>query len=94
MAANEPIRVGALLGRHVRDAAGRDIGRITDLETQRDGYGRERVVAAMVSAGLWGRLFGYGREEVDGPWLLEVAAARLLRRHNRRVPWEELRLDG
>jgi hypothetical protein len=92
--ATEPVRVGALLGRRVRDAAGRDVGRITDLETRRDGYGRERVVAAMVSAGLWGRLFGYGREEVNGPWVLEMLAGRLLRRHNRRVAWEDLRLDG
>jgi hypothetical protein len=89
----EPIRASVLLGQAVYDHAGNRLGRVADLETVRDGDGRERLVAVLVSDGPWGRLLGYEREEVDGPWLLEVAARRILRRHTRRVPLAEAHLD-
>jgi hypothetical protein len=82
-------RVGALLGRVVRDASGEVIGRVADLETARDEQGRERIVAAVVTGGRWGRLLGYEREEVVGPWILEWFARLVLRRGLRRIPWEQ-----
>jgi len=89
----EPVRASVLLGQTAYDDAGNRLGRVADLETVPDGDGRERLVAVLVSDGPWGRLLGYEREEVDGPWLLEVAARRILRRHNRRVPLAEAHLD-
>jgi sporulation protein YlmC with PRC-barrel domain len=89
----EPVRASALLRQTVYDGAGNRLGRVADLETVRDGEGRERLVAVLVSDGPWGRLLGYEREEVEGPWLLEVTARRILRRHLRRIPWTEANLD-
>jgi hypothetical protein len=85
-----PLRAGHLLNRQVRDRAGHVLGRIADLETERDADGRERVTAAIVVAGPWGRLLGYERDEVVGPWLLEKLAHYLLRRNARRVPFGDL----
>jgi hypothetical protein len=89
----EPVRASVLLGQTACDDAGNRLGRVADLETVRDVDGRERLVAVLVSDGPWGRLLGYEREEVDGPWLLEIAARRILRRHTRRVPLAEAHLD-
>jgi sporulation protein YlmC with PRC-barrel domain len=85
-----PIRVGELLGRAVTDRSGRAVGRIADLETARDADGREKVVALVVTAGRWGRLLGYERDEATGPWVLEQLARRVLRRRTVRVSWEDL----
>ena len=84
------LRASALLGRRVRTADGRDLGRVADIETTRDADGRERVVALVVTAGRWGRLLGYERDESNGPWILEALARRVLRRHTVRVSWEDL----
>jgi hypothetical protein len=89
----EPVRASVLLGQTASDAAGNRLGRVADLETVRDGDGRERLVAVVVTDGPWGRLLGYEREELAGPWLLEVAARRIMRRHTRRVPLAEAHLD-
>ncbi|MFG2052903.1 PRC-barrel domain-containing protein [Micromonospora sp. NPDC048930] len=83
-------RVSALLGRPVRDAAGRERGRIVDVEAEPDGAGGLRLTAVLVARGPWGRLLGYERDEVRGPWLLEVAARWILRRRLTRVPWTDL----
>jgi hypothetical protein len=82
-------RVGALLGRPVRDRSGALLGHVADVETATDDRGRERLVAVMVVARPWGRLLGYERAEVVGPWLLEWFARRIVRRHVHRVPWAE-----
>jgi sporulation protein YlmC with PRC-barrel domain len=89
----EPVRASVLMGQAVYDAAGKRLGRVTDLETARDGDGRERLVAVLVSDGPWGRLLGYERAEVQGPWLLVAAARRIMYRHIRRVPLAEAHLD-
>lgn len=89
----QPLRASVLLGQTGRDAAGNRLGRVADLETVRDGDGRERLVAVLVTDGPWGRLLGYERDEVEGPWLLQVAARRIMRRHTRRVPLAEAHLD-
>ena len=87
-----PRRAGALIRRPVRDHDGRPLGRIADLETRRDAQGREHVVAAIVTAGRWGRLLGYERDQGTGPWLLEVLARHVIRRNTRRIPWQDLQL--
>jgi hypothetical protein len=76
----------------VHDQSGEVLGRIADVETERDEHGRERVVAVLVTAGPWGRLLGYERAQVQGPWLLEWFARLVLRREMRRVPWDRIRL--
>jgi sporulation protein YlmC with PRC-barrel domain len=87
------LRAGALLGQRVCDPDGTVIGRVADLETQPDDEGRERIVAVLVTAGPWGRLLGYEREQVKGPWLLEWCARRIMRRDMHRIPWDEAHLS-
>jgi hypothetical protein len=85
-------RVGTWLNLTVHDQSGEPLGRIADVETERDEDGRERVVAVLVTVPPWGRLLGYEREQVDGPWLLEWFARTVLRRNMRRVPWEQVQM--
>ena len=73
-------RAGDLIGRRV---AG---GRIADLITDDE----NRVVAAIVVKGRWGRLLGYERDETTGPWLLEQLARRIWRRNAVEIPWADL----
>ncbi|MEV8508850.1 hypothetical protein AB0368_29025 [Actinoplanes sp. NPDC051475] len=87
-----PPRVGALIGREVRHRDGHPLGRIADLETSRGPDGLERITAAIVTSGRWGRLLGYERDQHTGPWLLEQLAHYVVRRHTRRIPWQELRV--
>jgi hypothetical protein len=83
--------VSSLLGRRIRDADGTELGRVTDVISERDGPGRERVVTLVVTAGPWGRLLGYERAESTGPWLLERFARLVFRRGLREVPWSQAR---
>jgi hypothetical protein len=87
-------RAGDIIGRTVRDAAGRRLGSVADLITETTPDSAERVVAALVVAGPWGRLLGYERDEATGPWILEQLARRVLRRHSVTVAWPELRLES
>ncbi|MEV4641329.1 PRC-barrel domain-containing protein [Actinoplanes sp. NPDC049548] len=87
-----PLRAGALIGCEVRARDGRPLGRIADLETSREPDGRERITAAIVTGGRWGRLLGYERDQHTGPWLLERLAHHVIRRHTRHVPWTDLQL--
>jgi sporulation protein YlmC with PRC-barrel domain len=87
-----PLRVSELMNREVRDRAGHVLGRIADLQTTRDPDGHERVTAAIVTSGRWGRLLGYERDEATGPWLLEKLAGYVLRRHTHRIPFRDLML--
>jgi sporulation protein YlmC with PRC-barrel domain len=87
-----PLRASQLMGREVRDRAGHALGRVADLETTRDADGHERVTAAIVTSGRWGRLLGYERDKTTGPWLLEKLAQHIMRRHTSRVPFNDLML--
>jgi hypothetical protein len=87
-----PLRAGALIGRQVRHRDGRPLGRIADLETSRGLDGLERVTAAIVTTGRWGRLLGYERDQGAGPWPLEILARHVLRRDTRRVSWSDIQL--
>lgn len=91
--AEGPLRASQLLGQEVRDHEGQIIGRIADLHTTRDADGREHITAAIVTSGRWGRLLGYERDEVTGPWLLEKLAHLIIRRHTHHVAFRDLRWD-
>jgi hypothetical protein len=86
------VRVSDILGRRVHDHAGRPLGRIADLVTEQDSDGQQRITAAIIVKGPWGRLLGYERNERTGPWVLEKIAASIMRRDTTRVAWPELRL--
>jgi hypothetical protein len=77
-----PLRASMLMRRRLRDGS----GRVADIETTRGADGVERVTALVVTAGRWGRLLGYERDQ-HGPWVLQWLAGRVLRRRTRRVSW-------
>ncbi|MGW4063129.1 hypothetical protein ACWEGE_32930 [Amycolatopsis sp. NPDC004747] len=89
------MRAGELIGRPVRDAAGRDLGAIRDLRAEpapgADGLPR-LVVRGVIVGRTRVRLFGYQRHDQRGPAPL-VALIRLLHRHSRYVAWEDLDLS-
>jgi sporulation protein YlmC with PRC-barrel domain len=82
-------RVGELVGRTVAGLDGQPLGRIADLVVD----DHRRITAVLVVHGRWGRLLGYERAEMRGPWLLELFARRVWRRNAVEVPWERLRRD-
>ena len=87
------MRVSDVLGRRAIDAGGRDLGRIVDIVCETNGHGRPEVVAALAVRGPWGRLLGYEREQVRGPWILEKLAEWVMRRRMTTVPWHSLRWE-
>jgi hypothetical protein len=84
------LRANLIIGRQARTLDGKPVGRIVDLVVD---DATMTVTDAVVTSGPWGRLLGYEREEVTGPWLIEIIARRLLRRHVRRIPWADINLD-
>ena len=88
------MRASDVLGRRALDATGRDVGRIVDLICEIDGQGRPELVAALAVRGPWGRLLGYEREQVRGPWLLEKLAGWVMRRRTTTVPWRSVRWES
>jgi hypothetical protein len=89
---DQPLRASDLLGRTALDAAGTPIGRVVDLVCEDDGRGHQRLTSVIVVSGRWGRLLGYDREQVDGPWLVEALARRILRRATTTVARSDLRV--
>jgi sporulation protein YlmC with PRC-barrel domain len=85
------MRASDILGRRAVDGSGRDLGRIVDIVCEVDEQGRPELVAVLAVRGPWGRLLGYEREQVRGPWIVETLARRILRRNLTTVPWQSLR---
>ncbi|MEV6350083.1 hypothetical protein [Actinoplanes sp. NPDC051851] len=74
-------RSGDLIGKTV---PGR--GRIADMIIDE----QWRITAVIVVKGPWGRLLGYERDEVRGPWLIEHVARLILRRDSTEIAWHDL----
>ena len=83
-------RASSYLGRTVRDADGRELGRIADLIARTGPDGVPQVVAALVTPGHRGRLLGYERPGIQGPWIIERLAG-WLHRGTREIPWRDVR---
>ena len=91
---NETVLAHELIKRPAYDLAGEYLGRVADVVVDTDATGRYRITEVVVTPRPWGRLLGYERGEVDGPWLLEALARGLLRRGTRRLPWSAVRIGG
>ncbi|MEU0534953.1 hypothetical protein [Amycolatopsis tolypomycina] len=90
------MRAGELIGRPVRDAAGRDLGAIREIRAEAvpNAAGMpELVVRGVIVGRTRVRLFGYQRHDQRGPAPL-VALIRLLHRHSRYVAWEDVDASG
>lgn len=88
------MRASDVLGRRAVDRAGRDLGRIVDIVCETSGREAPEVVAVLAVRGPWGRLLGYEREQVRGPWVIEKLAGWILRRRTTTVPWRSLRWES
>ncbi|MDX3194461.1 hypothetical protein PV458_39210 [Streptomyces sp. MN03-5084-2B] len=86
------MRAGDLIGRPVRDAAGRDLGAVREIRAEatpgKDGL-PELVVRGLIVGRTRVRLFGYQRHDQRGPVPL-VALIRRLHRNTRYVAWEDV----
>lgn len=80
-----------LLGRTVYDASGHPIGHIADLFTSPGPAGRTELRGVLLTPRRRGRLFGYERPGIQGPWILKRITGRL-HRGTREIPWHEVRL--
>ncbi len=89
------LRVGDLVGRHVRDERGRDHGPVLDVRTVQDGpvgSGGDaalRVDGLLVGGGRLTERLGLFRHEVHGPWILK-AISRHVGPTRRFVAWSQL----
>jgi hypothetical protein len=93
------MRASDLIGRPVRDSAGRRVGVVIDLRCVQDGPLRgamaaPRVRSVVVSRRRVGSMLGYNRPGQQGPWLVRLIV-RWLHRDLLIVPWESIQLtDG
>ena len=93
MADDTRVRYGyQLIGQPAYDLAGQHLGRVADVVLEPDAEGRHRITEVVVAAGIWGRLLGYERSEMRGPWLVEAFARAVIRRGVRRLPWSAVRI--
>jgi sporulation protein YlmC with PRC-barrel domain len=86
------LKASELLGRTAYAADGQVLGRVADLVTRPDAHGVPRLHAALVTPGHRGRLLGYERPGIQGPWVIEQIA-RWLHRGTRELPWTDVRLQ-
>jgi hypothetical protein len=82
-----------LLGRTAYDRAGRRLGRVADLIARPGAAGAPVVTAVLVTPRWRGRLLGYERPGMQGPWALEMLS-RLLHRGTREIALADVRLRG
>jgi sporulation protein YlmC with PRC-barrel domain len=86
------MKASELLGRTARDTDGRPLGRVADLITTTGSDGSQYIYAVLVTPRHRGRLFGYERPGMHGPWLIEHLTW-WLHRGTREIPWSEVRVD-
>jgi hypothetical protein len=86
-----PMRAGDYLGRRAYDADGRLLGWIQDLLVTGppDEY---PVVTHVLICRRRTRLFGYEREEINGPWVIEQLA-RWIQGPVRQLPLSDIQLS-
>ncbi|MEQ0559707.1 hypothetical protein ABJI51_11535 [Amycolatopsis sp. NEAU-NG30] len=90
------MRASELLGRPVRDAAGRSVGAVREIRAEAVPRGDglpDLVVRGLIVSRTRVRLFGYQRHDQRGPAPL-VALIRWLHRHTRYVEWADVDLSG
>jgi hypothetical protein len=72
------VRLSDVLGCHVQDRDGRDLGRVSDIRVVQDGpivdgvQAAFRAEALLVGHGGFAERLGYVRGHVRGPWLLKM----------------------
>jgi hypothetical protein len=86
------MRASELLGRTAYAADGDVLGRVADLIARPDADGLPRIRAALVTPGRRGRLLGYERPGIQGPWVIE-RIAQWLHRGSRELPWADVSLQ-
>jgi hypothetical protein len=87
------MRASDLLGRPVLDAAGRPLGKVVDVLARTGAGDLPAVTAVLVGRRHRGRLLGYERPGIQGPWLLERLADHL-QGGLREIPLHELDLGA
>jgi hypothetical protein len=85
------MRASDLLGRTVYHPDAEPAGRIVDLIAHPDNDGNLFVSAAILTTGRRGRLLGYERPGMGGPWPIRKLA-QWLHRHMHQVELRHLRL--
>jgi hypothetical protein len=83
------MRASDYIGRIAYDQAGNRLGRIADLICHQPDGSAPTIDAALVTPRHRGRMFGYQREAMRGPWLLEKLIG-VLHRGTREVPLDEI----
>jgi sporulation protein YlmC with PRC-barrel domain len=89
----EPLRLSELLGLDVVDPAGERVGSVADVRLVRDGppqglgLARLRVAGLVVSPRHGGRLLGYERTPLEGPWLVRTLVMAF-NKGTHYLPWE------
>jgi sporulation protein YlmC with PRC-barrel domain len=72
----DPAALSSLIGRPVRDADGRKLGRVFELRARRDGDGSLVIDRILIGRrGLWKRLRGPARGGSGLPWESVIAIA-------------------
>jgi PRC-barrel domain len=84
------VRAGRLIGRTAYDRAGNRLGTIADLIVDGDLENGLRVTKVVIARRPWGRLLGYERVQVTGPWLIHALARTVIHRRVRTIDWHEL----
>jgi GNAT superfamily N-acetyltransferase len=65
------MRASDYIGQTAYDQDGRPLGRVADLACHQTNAGQPVIDAVLVAPRHRGRMFGYERDAMAGPWLLE-----------------------
>jgi sporulation protein YlmC with PRC-barrel domain len=86
------MRAHDLIGQTAYDADGKVLGKVADLIVSQPAGPYPTIDAVLITPRHRGRLLGYERTGMEGPWLIEQVAA-LLHRGTRSVPWSDVSFD-